>query len=312
MPLLNLEDSSTTQSPSNGASRKRKISVCLRKKILQTVNLKMKIPTLLLLTSTLVFGQNKDRKAPRQFDSMRVVEIPAEIADTTMALSPKFVIFGEKNITEGETLPLVICLHGGGGGGDDPRRIAGMPNGVYRMTQSLKENCLVVGPQCTKKQRGGNGQGQDAGQDRGCWFASDLNVLLKYLKDNFPINDKRIYLTGSSMGGYGTYHWAGNNPEHFAAILPIVGGIGEQGPKDISPKLSDWAKNIATIPMKTFYGAQDKVVPAEMGKKMLAEIKKHGGTKAELIIFPDAGHNAGKNVMSNPDYFKWLLSQVKE
>jgi pimeloyl-ACP methyl ester carboxylesterase len=114
------------------------------------------------------------------------------------------------------------------------------------------------------------------------------------------------------MGGYGTYAWAGVNPEHFAAIAPMVGGLGAGGPKDITSELDLWGMNIATLPMRTYYGANDRVVPPDRGTMILEAIKKAGGKQAELIVFEDMGHNAGHRPYSDPEFFKWLFSHERK
>ena len=62
------------------------------------------------------------------------------------------------------------------------------------------------------------------------------------------------------MGGYGSWAWGGKSPERFAAIAPVVGGIGPGGPKDVTPNLDQWAANLATVPVYAFAGATDRVV----------------------------------------------------
>ena len=92
---------------------------------------------------------------------------------------------------------------------------------------------------------------------RGGWIVEDLNLFLQDLKANFPLDSHRIYLTGNSMGGYGTWAWAAHNPEHFAAITPVVGGIGPRGPKDVTPDLAKWGAKLTTVPVYAFAGAKD-------------------------------------------------------
>jgi predicted peptidase len=111
------------------------------------------------------------------------------------------------------------------------------------------------------------------------------------------------------MGGYGCWVWGGHHPEHFAAIAPIVGGIGRKGPKDVTPDLDQWAANLAKVPVYAFAGAKDRVVPAERSERMVAAIRKAGGTRAKIKIYPEEGHGASKTVFSSAEYFDWMFSQ---
>ena len=88
----------------------------------------------------------------------------------------------------------------------------------------------------------------------------------------------------------------------------MVGGLGALGPKDITPDLDLWGKNIATLPMKAYFGAQDNVVPADRGEMILQAIQKAGGDQAEVIVYDDMGHNAGQRPYSDPEFFRWLFS----
>jgi pimeloyl-ACP methyl ester carboxylesterase len=78
----------------------------------------------------------------------------------------------------------------------------------------------------------------------------------------------------------------------LAAVAPVVGGIGPGGPKDVSPNITEWAKNLAKVPVYAFAGGKDRVVPAERSERMVREIRKAGGKDAKIKIYPDAGHNA--------------------
>ena len=105
------------------------------------------------------------------------------------------------------------------------------------------------------------------------------------------------------MGGYGTWAWAAHNPEHFAAIAPVVGGIGPRGPKDVTPDLAKWVAKLTTVPVYAFAGAKDKAVPAERSERMIMAIREAGGKKAKLKIFPNEGYAAGRVVFSTSEFY---------
>jgi predicted peptidase len=231
-----------------------------------------------------------------------VAKLSVELQPKTVFLNPEYLVFSPTETPAGK-LPLVIYLHGAGGVGDDIHRIKGQPKQLVDGIARFKKGpCLVVAPQCLRATPAG----------RGTWIPEDLNVLLQHLTATLPIDGKRIYLTGNSMGGYGSWAWGGTNPEHFAAIVPVVGGIGPEGPKDVTPDLDQWAAKLATVPVYAFAGGQDRVVPAERSERMVAAIRKAGGTKARIKVFPDEGHGAGRLVWSTREVYDWMLAQKRE
>jgi len=127
-----------------------------------------------------------------------------------------------------------------------------------------------------------------------------------------PIDARRIYLTENSMGGYGTWMWAGNVPEHFAAVAPVVGGIGAGGPKDVTKRLDAWAANLAKIPVYALVGAQDKTVPPDRSERMVAAIRAAGGEQVKFKVYPEEGHNARRVVYTTAEFYDWLFSYPRE
>jgi len=137
-------------------------------------------------------------------------------------------------------------------------------------------------------------------------------MLLKDLSSSLNFDSKRIYLTGNSMGGYGSWAWGGKSPQHFAAIAPIVGGTGPGGPKDVTPDLKKWAANLAKVPVYAFAGGQDRVVPAERSETMVKEIRKAGGQQAKIKVYPDQGHNVRGLVYSSKEFYDWMFSKQRK
>ncbi len=218
-------------------------------------------------------------------------------------LHPAYLAFPPQQKILDAKIPLVIYLHGAGGVGSDPTKNTGRARGLIKGIRKFQKGpCLVVAPQCQRTSTKTN--------LRGTWIPEDLNILLEdLLQTHSEIDTQRIYLTGNSMGGYGCWVWGGHHPEHFAAIAPIVGGIGRNGPKDVTPDLKKWAANLARVPVYAFAGARDPVVPAERSQRMVDAIRKAGGQQAKLKIYPDESHGASRVVFSSPEYFQWMFSQ---
>ena len=132
-------------------------------------------------------------------------------------MNPEYLLFSAKN--KGDKKPgLLIYLHGVGGVADDVLRLQGQARALLEgINRFEKGRCHVVVPQCSRTRKAGG---------RGTWEASDLDLLLKGLSSSLNFNSKRIYLTGNSMGGYGSWKWGVKSLQLFAAIAPVVGGIG--------------------------------------------------------------------------------------
>jgi predicted peptidase len=218
----------------------------------------------------------------------------------TRSLNPEYLVFLPKSDSS-TNMPLLIYLHGAGGVGNDINIITREPMRVWEGIRKFNKGpCVVVAPQCLRE--------PSIGVDSG-WLPGDLNSLLQDLKANLPVDSNRVYLTGNSMGGYGTWAWGAHNPEHFAAIAPVVGGIGPGGPKDVTPDLDKWAANLAKIPVYAFAGEKDRIVPAERSERMITAIREAGGKDARLKIYPDEGHGAGQVVFSTPEFYDWMFSK---
>jgi predicted peptidase len=221
----------------------------------------------------------------------------------TKCLNPKYLLF-EVASQKKQKPALLIYLHGAGGVGNDVMRLQGQVRALLSGIQKFdKEPCYIVVPQCLRTRKSGG---------RGTWEASDLDLLLKDLHARLRFDTNRIYLTGNSMGGYGSWTWGGQSPQHFAAIAPLVGGTGPGGPKDVTPHLDKWAANLAKVPVYAFVGAQDRVVPAERSQTMVKTIRQAGGTQANIKVYPNEGHNIRNLVYSSKEFYDWMFAQKKK
>lgn len=255
--------------------------------------------TLSLMTLTLLVflpdGSMNEVPVVHKMDPLRQKE--------TKFLNPEYLVFLPEAAASEKKLPLLIYLHGSGGRGSDIKKVKGQAMGVWRgLNKFGKAPCIVVAPQCAAKVEGA---------EKSTWTPADLNQLLEQVSATLPVDSNRVYLTGNSMGGYGAWVWAAHNPEHFAAVAPISGGTGRGGPKDVTPQIDVWAKNLAKVPVYAFVGAKDKVVPAERSESLVAAIVKAGGKQAKLKIYPDQGHNARQVVLSTPELYDWLFSKTR-
>lgn len=177
--------------------------------------------------------------------------------------------------------PLMIFLHGSGESGTDLEKVK-----VHGPPRLIKEGrkfpFIVVSPQAT------NG-----------WQTFQLIGLVKELKQNLRVNPDKVYLTGLSMGGYGTWDLATEYPHEFAAIAPVCGG------GDTSK-----AWMLRHVPVWCFHGALDNVVPPVLSEQMVAAVKKYNPA-VKFTLYPDANHDSWTTTYSNDSFYTWLLAQSK-
>lgn len=194
-----------------------------------------------------------------------------------------YLLYVPKNYDEKKSWPLLLFLHGAGERGDDLELVKkhGPPKLI---AQGKQFPFIVVSPQCPKQR---------------WWEPNELIALLDEISSKLKVDTDRIYVTGLSMGGFGTWRLASYAPHKFAAIAPICGG-GEKY----------WAKRFAHLPVWAFHGAKDTGVPLERSQMMVDELKKLGGNP-KLTIYPDAGHDAWTQTYENPEFYKWLLEQKR-
>jgi predicted peptidase len=181
-----------------------------------------------------------------------------------------------------ERWPLMLFLHGSGESGSDLAKVK--THGPPKIVESKPDfPFILVSPQ----------------SPRMGWNVETLNALLDDIMKHYRVDPDRVYLTGLSMGGYGTWALAAAHPERFAAIVPICGG---GNPAD-APKL-------ASIPTWVFHGAKDSTVPIQRSKEMVEAIKSAGGNP-KFTIYPEAGHDSWTETYNNPELYQWLLEQKK-
>ncbi len=179
--------------------------------------------------------------------------------------------------------PLLMFLHGAGESGDNLAKVK--LHGPPKLIENKKRDfpCIVESPQSARMG----------------WNVDLLTALLDDIAAKYRVDKDRIYLTGLSMGGFGTWSLAAAHPERFAAIVPICGG---GNPAD--------AAKLKNLPIWVFHGAKDPVVPPERSESMVKAIKAAGGN-VKLTVYPDAGHDAWTATYENPELYRWLFAQKR-
>ena len=174
-----------------------------------------------------------------------------------------------------QSWPLMLFLHGAGESGTDLAKVK--VHGPPKIVESKPDfPFILVSPQSS-------GRG---------WNSDTLNALLDDIIRKYRVDKSRVYLTGLSMGGYGTWSLAAAHPERFAAIVPICGG---GNPAD--------AKKLAALPIWVFHGAKDPTVPVQRSREMVEAIKAAGGN-VKYTEYPDAKHDCWTETYDNPELYK--------
>ncbi|GGB08908.1 alpha/beta hydrolase-fold protein [Puia dinghuensis] len=180
--------------------------------------------------------------------------------------------------------PLILFLHGSGESGHDLEKVKvhGPP---MLVAQGKKLPFIIVSPQTPDPATG--------------WEPNTLYWLLQDVKEKYRVDPDRVYLTGLSMGGFGSWTLAIKHPEEFAAVVPICAG-GDTA--DI------W--KLRNMPVWGFHGAKDNVVPLARGQAMVDALRKYNPS-TRFTIYPDADHNSWTVTYANDSLYQWLLAQKK-
>lgn len=201
--------------------------------------------------------------------------------------------------------PLVIFLHGSGERGSD--NDAQLKWGVMNFATDqnmLAHPAIVIAPQCPEHQTWSNvtptkdGKGMTLNPEPGKSMRL-LIGLIRQLETTMPVDTNRIYITGLSMGGYGTYDALERYPHMFAAAVPVC-GAGD----------TTLAASIAHVPMWIFLGAEDPAVNPLYGLSML-EALTHAGAHPGFTQYPEVGHFSWFGAYSDPLMMEWLFRQHK-
>ena len=193
---------------------------------------------------------------------------------------------------EAKRWPVILFLHGAGERGTDIWRVA--IHGPAKNVSILPDfPFIVVSPQCPEGQ---------------IWSRDVLLALLDEVVAQYAVDTKRVYLTGLSMGGYGTWDLGLAHPDRFAAILPICGG-GQMISVILSSR--DRGAALQSLGVWAFHGGKDPVVPLQESQRMVDALKKAGVTDVKLTVYPEAGHDSWTETYKNPELYEWLLKHER-
>jgi predicted peptidase len=212
-------------------------------------------------------------------------------------------VMSPASLDPGKKYPLVLFLHGAGERGDDNQ--IQLVHGASEFAKRREDYpAFVIFPQCPKEKRWvesswdlPTGRGEFADEP-----AISMQLALE-LVDSFtnehPVDPDRIYVTGLSMGGQGTWFAAATQPKRFAAMLEVCGG-GDP----------TWADRYAGLPIWAFHGQVDNVVPISRGREMIAALAEAGHhPELRYVEYPNVAHNSWTQTFARDDIYQWLFSQ---
>jgi predicted peptidase len=190
--------------------------------------------------------------------------------------------------------PVILFLHGSGERGTNVWKAA-----THGPTKYIEKNpdfpFILVTPQCPKGRK---------------WSDDAVLGILDQVCSEYSVDRNRIYLTGLSMGGYGTWSLATTYPERFAAVAPICGGEGNIG---IAMSIQDKVKAAAlkNLAVWAFHGGKDNIIPLAESERMVKLMKEAGCKEVELTVYPEAQHNSWTETYNNPKLYEWFLAHKR-
>lgn len=188
-----------------------------------------------------------------------------------------------------KNLPMIVLLHGAGERGDGSDAVIGEVevHGFSKLlTLDAEYDCVLVQPQCNYETT----------------WAAHVQEIGQFIKDmikKYDIDESRVYLTGLSMGGFGTWYTAMEFPEMFAAIAPVCGGG------------MPWNAGMLSMPVWAFHGDKDDLVLPSNSIDMINALRAQGrGDDVKFNLLEGVGHNAW-DYAYNKELYDWLLSHKR-
>jgi predicted peptidase len=223
----------------------------------------------------------------------------------------KYQVFVPEDWTPRQKWPVILFLHGSGERGDDGLTQTDVGIGTAIRSDRGHFHAIVVMPQCRKN----------------TWWTQPpmddlaMATLLAATKE-FHGDLQRTYLTGISMGGYGSWHLAAKYPDKFAAMVVICGGIhppvatlknhpelAKFSPPDGPTAYADVAAKVGKLPVWIFHGADDNIVPVLESQRM-ADVMKAVGAEVHYTEYPGVKHVSWDKAYDEPKLYPWLYSKT--
>jgi predicted peptidase len=209
-----------------------------------------------------------------------------------------------KGYEPGKKYPLVLFLHGAGErGSDNTATLKHAAKNFAADSFRSQHPAYIVIPQCPTERKWSEvdwSKDESALPSQPSQSMQSVKELLDDMLENAGVDRNRVYITGLSMGGYGTWDAIARYPDFFAAAAPICGG-GD--PETVS--------RFRQLPVWCFHGARDSVVPVARSRSMVDALRAVG-SPVRYTEYPEAEHDSWTETYSNPEFFDWLFAQRRE
>ncbi len=271
-----------------------------------------------LLTAALPIATRGDAAPPKETPAVADESPTADQLDNlyearTVRVAPAkdvapvefaYRLLGPASITPGTRYPLVIFLHGAGErGNDNLSQLKYFPTWMAEQSARQAHPCFVLAPQCRDEQKWVDVDwSKIESTPHSPTPTVDMLAVIAALEETLkrePIDPARIYLTGLSMGGYGSWDLAARMPDRFAAVLPICGG----GDEATAAKIKD-------LPIWCFHGDADTAVRVERSRTMIEALRAAGGAP-KYSELAGVGHDSWTPAYRDPEVLAWLFAQKK-
>jgi predicted peptidase len=199
----------------------------------------------------------------------------------------KYIVFVPKDYDGKKVYPVILFLHGAGESGTDGKKQAAVGLGKAIRGKNEDFPFIAIFPQSQKG-------GWDANKVEG----KRAMAILEEVETDYKTDKKRVYLTGLSMGGFGTWSFAAAHPKRWAAIAPVCGG----GDVKTADKIKD-------IPCWCFHGDADGAVKVERSREMIKALKDAGGSP-RYDEYAKVGHNSWDRAYGTAELYTWFLKHT--
>ena len=273
----------------------------MRKQLLQSL-----IGLTFIITACPLSFSAEDEKDPasdyKKVDKALVPQIQKMTAGEIKGLvSVPWRLFVPPEASAENPLPIVFMLHGAGRRGNDNVGPMDLAYSFWSEEAQKKNPCFVLAPQCRKGSMWATLNNKHTNQKVAAEPTPELAgafAALDLVLKTYPIDKKRIYLTGQSMGGFGTWEALYRKPDLWAAAIPICGG-GDPSQVEVFKHIPIWA----------WHGANDSAVPVQNTRELIEALKKAGANPK--YDEPKVGHGSWAPAYKTPELYEWLFSHVK-
>lgn len=211
-------------------------------------------------------------------------------------------IYTPRPIEDETVYPLIVFMHGAGErGSDNTTQLKHGVGSIIRFIERFNKPAFVIAPQVADGHQWVDTPWSDDAHVLPKSPSASMSLLLGLIdsvNQTLPIDRRRIYITGISMGGFGTWDLLMRRPDEFAAAIPICGGGDETS-----------AHVIRDIPVWVFHGGDDQVVKTHRSRNMIEALEGVAG-RPRYTEYPGVGHDSWTVTYDNPEVLQWLFEQT--